>query len=237
MLEVINLKGGYGESEVLHDISIKADDGQFIAVIGPNGAGKSTLQKTISGLLKPISGKIIFDGKEINGLDVGQILKLGILYVPQGSEVFFDMTIEENLEMGGYALHDRTQLRRNMEKAYDFFPFLKERRNAKAGYLSGGERAMLAIGRGLVGNPQLLLLDEPTIGLDIGKQGILIDKLKELKKEKLNFLLVEQNLKSVSQVCDKVYVMSSGRIKYEGDTAILGDPEKISSMFFGSSRS
>ncbi|MEM3264731.1 MAG: ABC transporter ATP-binding protein [Conexivisphaerales archaeon] len=236
MLEVVELKSGYNGTEVLHGINLSMNDGEFISVIGPNGAGKSTLLKTISGFIRPYSGKVVFNGKEISGLRIREILSMGIEYVPQGAGVFSQMSIYENLEMGGFFLNDKAQVRKNLEKVFEIFPFLKDRQRAKAGFLSGGERAMLAIGRALVGNPRLMLLDEPTTGLDIGKQSILIDKLKELKNDGVNFLLVEQNLKTALELCDKAYVISAGIIKYSGQKEALQDKKLISSLFFGTNQ-
>ncbi|PSN84900.1 hypothetical protein B9Q02_08370 [Candidatus Marsarchaeota G1 archaeon BE_D] len=233
MLETIDLKSGYEHAEVLHGINLKVIEKECTVLLGPNGAGKSTLLKTIFGILKPISGRVSFRGKEINGAKPKEVVRLGISYVPQGAEVFHNMTVEENLKLGGYALDDKLALNKNLERVYELFPRLKERRNQKAGFLSGGERQMLAIARGLMTQPSLLMLDEPSIGLDIGKQNIVIETLKKLKEAGITILLVEQNTKIVSDVCDKVYIINGGRIKYEGEKEILFQREKLATLFFG----
>jgi len=233
MLEVTNIRSGYGGSEVLHRINLEAKSGKFTLVIGPNGAGKTTLLKTIMGILKPYDGEILFEGKSLKKLSTSSIIKLGIFYVPQGALVFPDMTVRENLEIAGRYLSSKAELKQNIQKIYEIFPILKEREKQKAGFLSGGERQMLNIARAVVSGAKLILLDEPSLGLDIGKRSLIADELKQLKKEGYSFLVVEQILGDIAKLSEKVYVLSSGEIKYQGDRGILDKPDMLASLFFG----
>jgi branched-chain amino acid transport system ATP-binding protein len=236
VLVLENVRSGYGASEVLHSVSMKAADGKITILIGPNGAGKTTLLKTIINLVHPTSGRIYIGNDEITGRSTREIIREGVSYVGQGSGIFPNMTVKENLRIGGYAARNRAELDRNTSGVLKLFPVLNERHSQKAGYLSGGERQMLAIARALVSSPKLLLLDEPSLGLDVGKQQIILDKMKELNETNgLTILLVEQNLRAAG-IADICYVLTQGSVKYEGSPKVLGENNTVSRLFFGDTR-
>ena len=231
MLKVENIRAGYEGSEVLHSISLEARKGEITILIGPNGAGKSTLLKTIVGLVKPTAGSLHADMKEITRASTADIIKLGISYSPQGAALFPSMTVRENLEMGYYTLSDKAKLKAKLNDVGEIFPILKARMNQKAGLLSGGERQMLAMGRALVSSPKLILLDEPSSGLDVGKQAIIFDKLVEMNKSGIAILLVEQNVEKALKIADRAYLMASGQMRFSGEPAQL--TETVLSSVFG----
>ena len=237
MLVLENVSSGYGASEVLHSVSMKAGDGKITILIGPNGAGKTTLLKTIINLVCPTSGKIRMGDDDITTLTTREIIRKGVSYVSQGSGIFSNMTVKENLRLGGYAARHRADLDRSTSAILKLFPILSQRQSQKAGYLSGGERQMLAIGRGLVSSPRVLLLDEPSLGLDVGKQRIILEKLKELNESSgLTILLVEQNLRAAA-IADEAYVLTQGSVKYQGSPKIFADSNAVSKLFFGETKS
>jgi ABC-type branched-subunit amino acid transport system ATPase component len=230
LLKVEGIQAGYSGSEVLHSINLEARDGEVTILIGPNGAGKSTLLKTIIGLIAPTAGRLYAEGQEITRASTAEIIKLGISYSPQGAALFPSMTVKENLEMGYYTLSNKESLKSKLNDVGEIFPFLKSRMNQKAGLLSGGERQMLAIGRALISSPKLILLDEPSSGLDVGKQAIIFEKLVELNKSGLAILLVEQNIERAIKIANRAYLMSSGQMKFGGEPAQLADTV-LSSVF------
>ena len=206
ILTVRNLNVSYGESKVLFDIEMCVKPGQVVACVGRNGAGKSTLLKSIAGFIKNVSGTVTCDGASLLGIRPYDIAKMGIKYVPQDKKVFSDLTVRENLELGSYATKDY-----NWDQVIDYFPKLKELMNRKAGFLSGGERQMLMIGRAILGNPKVLLIDEPTEGLAPSIVAHLRDVFKELSK-KTALVIVEQNLPLVCAISEKIYAIKEGRI-------------------------
>jgi ABC-type branched-subunit amino acid transport system ATPase component len=216
ILSVKGLSASYGEAKVLFNIDLGVNPGQIVACVGRNGAGKTTLLKSIAGFLKPTSGSVIADDKSLVGLMPYDIAKLGVKYIPQDKKVFFDLTVRENLELGSYATKDS-----NWGPVLDYFPKLQQLMDRKAGYLSGGERQMLMIGRAILGSPKVLLLDEPTEGLAPGIVTQLKHTFKELSK-KTALLIVEQNLPLVCAISDKVYAIKDGTIVAE-----LVDKESI----------
>jgi branched-chain amino acid transport system ATP-binding protein len=226
-----SVASGYLDSEVLHDVSIKLANGRY-SLVGPNGAGKTTLLRTIAGSLRPLRGRIVFDGRDITRLGVAERRRLGIVHVPQGAPVFPTMSVEENLEMAGYLISDRAQLKLRLERIYELFPALYQRRRLKAGYLSGGERAMLSIGRGLISEPVVLLLDEPSIGLDVGYRSSVKGIIQKLAGIDI-ILLAEQDLDLAAGTTDRTFVISGGRIVTEGSSEILGYKELMARLFFG----
>ena len=209
ILTVRNLNVSYGESKVLFDIEMCVKPGQVVACVGRNGAGKSTLLKSIAGFIKNVSGTVTCDGASLLGIRPYDIAKMGIKYVPQDKKVFSDLTVRENLELGSYATKDY-----NWDQVIDYFPKLKELMNRKAGFLSGGERQMLMIGRAILGNPKVLLIDEPTEGLAPSIVAHLKDVFKELSK-KTALVIVEQNLPLVCAISEKIYAIKEGRIVKE----------------------
>jgi len=223
LLKIENVHAGYEGSEVLHSISLEARKGEITILLGPNGAGKTTLLKTIIGLVKPTAGTLYAEKKEITKSSAAEIIKLGISYSPQGAALFPRMTVKENLEMGHYTLSDKESLRSKLSEVGDIFPILKARMNQKAGLLSGGERQMLAIGRALISSPKLILLDEPSSGLDVGKQAVIFEKLVELNKSGIAILLVEQNVEMAIKIANQAYLMAGGRMKFSGEPTQLTD--------------
>ena len=231
MLKIENIHAGYEGSEVLHSVSLEARKGEITILIGPNGAGKTTLLKTIIGLVRPTAGRLYAEEKEITRASTADIIKQGISYSPQGATLFPSMTVKDNLEMGHYTLADKESLKSKLNDVGDIFPILKARMNQKAGLLSGGERQMLAIGRALISSPKLILLDEPSSGLDVGKQAVIFEKLVELNKSGISILLVEQNVETAIKVANRAYLMAGGRMKFSGEPTQLTDT--ILSSIFG----
>jgi len=230
ILEVKNLVCGYGSMEVLHDISLDMDGGQIVSVLGPNGAGKTTLLRTIFGEITPQNGKVIFKGQDITGFHPEEIARIGMCYVPQENNVFDSLTIHENLEMGAFIRKDDWQPR--AEEIYELFPDLIDRKHDKAGFLSGGMRQMLAIGRALMLNPELLLLDEPSTGLAPFLVNDMFKRIQELNKQGVTILLVEQNTQAL-QCSHKSYIIEGGEKKAEGSADELMEDEEIGKLYLG----
>lgn len=232
MLEIKNLHSGYGKIEVLHDINITVPDGKIIGVIGRNGAGKSTLLNTISGLIKCRNGSILFNGKNIP-TKPHKVVASGIIQVPEGRRIFPSLTINENLIMGGY-LAKAGEISRRQEEVYDIFPILRERSNQQAGTLSGGEQQMLAMGRGLMANPKVLLLDEPSLGLAPIIFNQVFDLVDRFNKERgMTIILVEQNANMALKMSDYAYVLENGCIVIEGSGNDLLLDERVKSAYLG----
>jgi len=225
MLEIRDLRGGYGQVEVLRGITMTINDGEIVAVLGSNGAGKSTLNNTLCGIIPAFGGRVDFDGRDVTRSRYTAIVAAGLIQVPEGRRVFPNLTVLENLELGSY-LRGRGRRSRNLERVYSVFPRLKERVAQRAGTLSGGEQQMLAIGRGLMGEPRLLILDEPSLGLS----PILVEEMfaliKRLNEEGLAILLVEQNVGQSLDVAGRAYVLENGAIVFSGTPAeLLANPE------------
>ena len=225
LLHVHKVHGGYGGADILNGTDLVANQDEVVVIVGPNGAGKSTLMKAVFGLATVRMGTITFEGKDITGLKPDRVVRRGISYVPQEANVFPSLTVQENLEMGAYLRND--DYRPQMEKIYEYFPRLAERKNQAAGLMSGGERQMVAMGRALMLEPKLLMLDEPTAGLSPK----FIDAA--LEQIKIGILMVEQNAKQALGIADRGYVLQMGRNRHE-DTGqgLLNDPE-VSEMFLG----
>lgn len=233
MLKVENLHVSYGPIEAIHGVSFEIKEREIVSILGSNGAGKTTILKTISGILKPNSGVITFDGKVINGLDPSIIVKHGIIHVPEGRHIFPDLTVKENLLLGGYFLNQK-EIKNQLDYVFFTFPILKERINQKAGSLSGGEQQMLAIGRGLMSKPKILLLDEPSLGLAPIIITNIFNILYDLsKKEGLSVLLVEQNAKKALAISDRAYVLMNGVIILSGESKELKDKEEVKKLYLG----
>jgi len=212
MLDVNNLRAGYGAINVLWDLSLTVEAGKLTTIIGPNGAGKSTLLRAVMGLIPASQGSITLNGKPLSGTPTWDMNKLSMAMIPEGRMTFRDMTVEENLMMGAFAPQHRKAAPLNLEKAYALFPRLRERRKQLAGSLSGGEAQMLAMGRGLMSDPQLLIIDEPSLGLAPVMVNELFDILARLKQEGRTMILVEQNTHRAVGVADHVYLMQSGKV-------------------------
>ena len=233
LLKAERLVAGYGMLEILHGITLEVRSGEMVSVIGPNGAGKSTAFKSIVGLLHPRSGRVLFDGGEITGFRPDQVLRLGLAYVPQGRIVFPQMSVLENLEMGGYIESDRARLSQAIERVFALFPILGERRKQKAGTMSGGEQQMVAIGRALMTAPKLVLLDEPSLGLSPRLVTLIFDKLQEMKRSGYTLMVVEQNAAKALSVADRGYALELGENRFEGTgQSLLNNPE-VKRLYLG----
>ncbi len=233
LLKADGIHASYGKLEILHGVSLEVQPRELVSIIGPNGAGKSTAFKTIVGLLHPMPGRVLFDGRDITGLLPYQVLRLGLAYVPQGRIVFPQMTVLENLEMGAFIETDSSRVREGLERVYGLFPILAERRQQKAGTMSGGEQQMLAIGRSLMTTPKLILLDEPSLGLSPKFVTLIFEKLIEMKRAGYTLVVVEQNAAKALSVADRGYVLELGRNRFEGTgQALLNDPE-VKRLYLG----
>ena len=224
MLAIDNLHVSYGHITALSGVSIQVPRGSIVSIIGSNGAGKTTLLNSISGIVKPKQGSIKFEGKELTRIP-HEIVKQGLVQVPEGRKIFAGLTVEENLLAGGYILKDSSQLKANAEKMMKLYPILEKRRNQQAGTLSGGEQQMLAVCRGLMSEPEMILLDEPSLGLaPIIVKGI-FDLIAQIREQGITVLLVEQNAKKALALCDYAYVLENGRVTLEGKgKELLCDP-------------
>jgi branched-chain amino acid transport system ATP-binding protein len=233
MLEVCNINTLYGKAQALWDVCLGINEAETVALIGSNGAGKTTLLNTISGVLCPASGSVKFLGRPIEGLPPHAIVELGISHVPQGGRVFPDMTVRENLEMGAYPYHAWKQKEETFEQVYQVFPILKERERQLARTLSGGERQMLAIGRGLMSRPRLCLLDEPSYGLAPLLAAEIFRIIQGLHDQGITVLLIEQNVRQSLEIADRAYVLENGRIALEGNSKELLQEELIRKAYLG----
>ena len=231
MLKVENLSVNYGHIEALKNVSVEVKKGQICSIIGANGAGKSTLLKTISGLVKPVSGTIYFEGKPLPK-KAHKIVAEGIVHVPEGRKTFSGLTIEDNLLVGG-TLTDKSRLTANLEKQYELFPILKERKNQFAGTLSGGEQQMLAVARGLMSEPKIILLDEPSMGLAPLIVNQIYKLIGQIQESGITVLLIEQNAKKALSICDFAYVLENGRIKLSGSGEELLASDEVRKAYLG----
>jgi len=233
LLEIKDLKVHYGRAETLKAISINLAEGSVISIVGANGAGKTTILRTISGLKRPTSGEIRFQGNRIDGLPAHAIVRLGIVQIPEGGMIFAPMTVLANLKMGAYLRRDKAQVTKDLDSVYQLFPILKERSGQRAGTLSGGEQRMLAISRALMASPKLLLMDEPSMGLapmlveEIGKT------IKDIERSAFSILLVEQNTRMAFGLSNKAYVLELGSIILEGDPKELANDERVRKIYLG----
>jgi len=233
MLEVRNIDTFYGKAQALWDVSLRIDEEEIVALIGANGAGKTTLLNTISGLLRPTSGSVEFLGKRIDGLPPHSIVELGISHVPEGRKLFADMSVRENLEMGAYVYEAWKQKEETLRQVFHIFPSLQERQGQLARTLSGGERQMLAIGRGLMSKPRLCLFDEPSYGLAPLLMAEIFRIIQGLRDQGIAILLVEQNVRQSLEIADRAYVLESGRVVLEGNSKGLLQEELIKKAYLG----
>jgi branched-chain amino acid transport system ATP-binding protein len=234
MLEIKNLQVSYGAINALHGISLFVKAGSIVTLIGANGAGKTTTLKTISGLLKPRAGEILYQGRSIANLPPHQIVKLGLSHVPEGRMIFANLTVLENLQMGAYLQRDKAAIRRELEFVYATFPRLNERAQQIAGTLSGGEQQMLAIGRALMSRPKFLLLDEPSLGIAPLLVKTIFEKIVEInRRQGLTILLVEQNANLALEISHFGYVLETGRVVLSDDSAALRQNPQVKSAYLG----
>jgi branched-chain amino acid transport system ATP-binding protein len=233
LLEIKSLDSGYGFLQVLWDVSFYVEEGEFVALIGPNGAGKSTTLKTISGLLEPQGGEILFEGNPIGGLEGHLVCRKGVAYISEELNLFVNMTVKENLEMGAFMIKDSAKQAENLEFVYELFPRLYEREAQFAGTLSGGERKMLAIGRGMMSGPSLLLVDEPSLGLAPMLTNEVFKALKALNARGTTILLVEQNVNKTLKNTSRAYILEKGKIVLDGKSADLADDEHVRKIYLG----
>jgi len=234
LLELKDVVSGYGETQVLHGISMKVEKGTITTLIGSNGMGKTTTLWTIMGVIKPWSGSIVFDGEDITRTPTHKRVELGLVLVPEGRRLWPDLTVEENLKLATTIPRAKEKARENMERVYSLFPRLRERRNQKAGTLSGGEQQMLAIARGLMLNPQVLMMDEPSLGLAPKLVQEVADIAKRLRDEEgITVLLVEQNIHIALSIADYAYVIETGKIVLEGPAKEVQENPRIKEAYLG----
>jgi branched-chain amino acid transport system ATP-binding protein len=233
MLKVTEIKVRYSGVPVIHNVSLEVNQGELVSVVGANGAGKSTLLKTIAGALHPSQGSIQFENQEISRLSTANIVRKGITYVPEARLIFGPLTVKENLELGAYILEGDEAVEKNLEYVYQLFPRLAERRFQQGGTLSGGEQQMLAIGRGLMSNPKLLMLDEPSLGLMPKLVDEMLEAVAKLKESGKTILLVEQNVRESLDLSDRGYVLQTGRTIHQGTGKELLNAEVIQKAFLG----
>ena len=233
LLEVTNLNAGYGYLQILRDVSLHIDKGEYVGIVGPNGAGKSTFMKTVAGLLSPMGGRVKFNGEDITGLSGSDVSRKGISFVSEEMNLFVNMTVQENLFMGAYTIKEKRLQNERLEFVYELFPRLAERKKQLAGTMSGGERKMLAIGRGMMSDPSLMLVDEPSFGLAPQLTANVFESLEVLLKNGVTILLVEQNVTKTLAVTHRGYVLENGKIVLEGKSADLAEDSYVRKVFLG----
>lgn len=233
MLKVNNIDVFYGNIHALKDVSLEVNEGEIVTLIGANGAGKSTLLKTLSGLLKPKKGEVLYQTQQIGGKAAQTIVKTGISHVPEGRRVFSTMSVEENLELGAYLRNDRDEIKKDMANVYELFPILGERKKQPSGTLSGGEQQMLAMGRALMAKPKLLLLDEPSMGLAPLIVKRIFEIIKMVNEQGTTVLLVEQNANMALSIANRAYVIETGKIVLSGTAKELQESEQVKAAYLG----
>jgi branched-chain amino acid transport system ATP-binding protein len=237
LLEVKDIHASYGKFEVLKGVTLHVDEGEIVSMIGPNGAGKSTVFRTIFGFLQPLQGEVVFKGESIENMPTHEVIKKGISYVFQRDSVFPNMTVMENLEMGAYIRTDKEGIKRDIEESCKMFPILKERKNEMAKNLSGGQRQMVEMARGLLLHPDLLLLDEPTLGLAPKIQKLIFKKIVEINESGVTIMIVEQNARLALEHSNRAYVLENGKTILNGSgTEILHDPKVVKAYLGGKRR-
>jgi branched-chain amino acid transport system ATP-binding protein len=235
MLSVLDIHVNYGAIRALKGISLEVNEGEVVALIGANGAGKSTLLRTISGVLRPLSGDITFEGRSVRGMAEDRVVRLGLLQVQEGRGILTRMTVQENLEMGAYCRSDKAEIRQDLDMIFEKFPVLRQRRKQFGATLSGGEQQMLAIGRALMARPKLLMLDEPSLGLAPMLVNEIFRIITDFKREGRTILLVEQNAKKALQCADRGYVLETGSIVLTGSGETLLNSEAVQAAYLGGS--
>ncbi len=233
LLEVKNLKVAYGKIIAVKDISITVNQGEIVTLVGSNGAGKSTTLRTISGLLKPKSGEIIFKGQRIDGLEGHEVVARGICHSPEGRRIFPRMTASENLDLGAFLRNDKEGIAEDRERVLELFPHLRVRLTQIAGTMSGGEQQMLAVGRAMMGKPELLMLDEPSMGLAPVLVDMIFETIVKIRQQGVTILLIEQNASAALDVADRAYVLESGTVKLSGNAKDLAKNEEVTKAYLG----
>lgn len=233
LLEVLSLSSGYGEVQILWDVSLELERGKLTALVGSNGVGKTTLLRTVVGLVKPWQGAIAFDGRDVTRVSPHAKAAQGMVLVPEGRQLFTEMSVYENLEMGAFTRRAQAHFQRNLEWVYDMFPILKERSSQKAGTLSGGEQQMLAVARGLMAQPEILMFDELSLGLAPFLVLNIFEVLQRLRAEGLTMLLVEQNVQMALAISDYAYVLAHGRVELEGPSREVAKNEHVRRAYLG----
>ena len=233
LLEVNNLEVFYGVIRAIKGISFYVNEGELVTLIGANGAGKTTTMQSVMGLIHPRAGEIIYDGQKINNVPSHKIVKLGMTQVPEGRRIFAELTVYENLLMGAFIEKDKSVVKADMEKVYELFPRLAERRNQVAGTLSGGEQQMLAMGRAIMSRPKLLMLDEPSMGLSPLLVDLVFDIIKQLHRDGTTILLVEQNAGKALDISDRAYVLENGVITLQGTGKELAESDSVKRAYLG----
>ncbi len=233
LLEVNNLEVFYGVIQAIKGISFKVEEGELVTLIGANGAGKTTTMQSVMGLIHARSGEIVYNGQRINNVPSHKIVQLGMTQVPEGRRVFAELTVYENLLMGAYIEKNKSIIKEDMEKIFELFPRLAERRNQVAGTLSGGEQQMLAMGRAIMSRPKLLMLDEPSMGLSPLLVDLVFDIIKQLHSDGTTILLVEQNAGKALEISDRAYVLENGRITLEGTGKELSESDSVKKAYLG----
>ena len=233
MLEIKDLEVYYGMIQAIKGISFEVNEGEVIALIGANGAGKTTILHTITGLLSPKKGSVVFEGKDITKVAAHKIVSLGMAHVPEGRRVFAELTVYENLKMGAYTRKEKSEIEQTLSMVYQRFPRLKERKNQLAGTLSGGEQQMLAMGRALMSHPKIIVMDEPSMGLSPILVNPIFDIIEEVSKSGTTVLLVEQNAKKALSIADRAYVLETGKIVLDGDAQALLNDDSIKKAYLG----
>jgi branched-chain amino acid transport system ATP-binding protein len=233
MLELKNVNASYDFLQILWDLSLHVNEGEFVALVGPNGAGKTTTLRTTAGLIAPLSGEILFKGRPISGVPAHTVSRMGISYVSEGLNLFTDMSVRENLLLGAYSVNDKEKELETLKFVYELFPRLQEREKQLAGTMSGGERKMLAIARGIMSTPELLLVDEPSLGLAPHLTHDVFRALLELRDRGVTILLVEQNVNATLEITDRAYIMEHGRIAMEGPSHEMKANEHVRNAYLG----
>lgn len=233
MLEIKDIEVYYGMIQAIKGISFDVNKGEVIALIGANGAGKTTILHTITGLLSPKCGSVLFEGKDITKVPAHKIVSLGMAHVPEGRRVFAELTVYENLKMGAYTRKDKDEIEQTLQMVYQRFPRLEERKNQLAGTLSGGEQQMLAMGRALMSHPKIIVMDEPSMGLSPILVNQIFDIIEEVSKSGTTVLLVEQNAKKALSIADRAYVLETGKIVLEGNAKELMNDDSIKKAYLG----
>jgi len=233
LLSMENVTTGYGKAQVLKKVNISLEKGEIVALIGANGAGKTTSLRCITGIIKPWEGTIKFNNQKIDALEPYEIVSFGISYCPEGRDIFANLSVYENLKVGAYLVKDRREFKSNLNRIYELFPRLQERRNQIAGSLSGGEQQMLAIGRALMSKPNVLLLDEPSLGLAPIIMESIFETIKQVNSSGTSILLVEQNVSLALDLAERAYVLEKGEIKLSGESKDLRESEYVKNSYLG----